>query len=183
MSFLNISWMPSAKGAKQTWTFYDYLLGYHIECFAFMMFIWWCSSPNNVTGYTGLRDIRIYKWIFPLLLHQSTWLVRLSSCLGRATAGRVVKCAVPVVRASALEIPLAPGGRPCPQVLTLFGRVWLIAWHRGRPSLGECWRGPKYVKKCPARVGYGSAPGPTLKRPCTILIRLVGRMTNSTLSN
>ena len=31
---------------------------------------------------------------------------------------------------------------------------------------------------CRMRVGYGPAPGPTIKRPCAILARSVGRATN-----
>ena len=66
-----------------------------------------------------------------------------------------------------------------PQALTLIGRVRLIAWCMRRPSLGECQRGPGYFSKCRARVGCGPAPGPTLKRPCAIIIRLVGQKTNT----
>ena len=32
---------------------------------------------------------------------------------------------------------------------------------------------------CQARVGCGPAPGPTFKRPCTVFLRLVGRMINT----
>ena len=68
---------------------------------------------------------------------------------------------------------------PYPKALTLFGGVKLIAWRLRRPSLGECRRGLRYFSKCRARVGCGPAPGPNLKRPCAILIRLVGRKTNT----
>ena len=75
---------------------------------------------------------------------------------------------------SSLEILLALGGHP--QALTLFGGVRLIAWRLRRLSFGEC-RG--IFAKCRARMGCGPAPGPTLKRPCAVFLRLVGRMINS----
>ena len=53
---------------------------------------------------------------------------------------------------------------PFPQVLTLFGEVWFIAWRLRCPFLGECRRGLRYFWKCWARSDYGPAPGPTLKK-------------------
>ena len=72
-----------------------------------------------------------------------------------------------------------------PQALTLFGGVRLISWSLRRPSFGECRRGPWYIGKCWAWVGCGPVPGPTLKRPCAILVLSVGRKidtADSTLS-
>ena len=37
--------------------------------------------------------------------------------------------------------------------------------------------------KCPARVGYDPAPGPTIKRPCATLSRSLGRGTNTAISD
>ena len=34
-------------------------------------------------------------------------------------------------------------------------------------------------RKCRARVGFGPAPGPPIKRPCTVLLRFVGWMMNA----
>ena len=51
-----------------------------------------------------------------------------------------------------------------PQVLTLLGGVRFIAWHLRRPFSGECRRGPRHFWECRARLGYGPAPGPILKK-------------------
>ena len=39
--------------------------------------------------------------------------------------------------------------------------------------------GPRHFLKCQMHVGYGPASGPTLKRPCVLLVRLVGQETNN----
>ena len=121
-------------------------------------------------------------------VHQSVWLMRVSSCLGYTLAGRVVSCTVLVRCVSSLEIPLASGGRP-PQALALFreyikqycGISWSIweNWRLRCSSLGECWQGPRHFWKCQVHVGYSPAPRPILKRFCAILVRLVGRKTNN----
>ena len=72
---------------------------------------------------------------------------------------------------------------PSPQALTLFGGVRFITWRRGRPYLGECRRGQRHFREFRARVGYGPALGSTLKRPCAILFRLVGRPINTVERN
>ena len=73
----------------------------------------------------------------------------------------VMSWAVRVEYVLSLEIPLASGGRP--QALTLFGGVGFIARRLRGPFLGECRRGLRHFWKCRARVGYASAPEPTLK--------------------
>ena len=70
-----------------------------------------------------------------------------------------------------------------PQTLTLFGGVGFNAWRLRHPSLGECRQGPRHFWKCLARVGYGPEPETNLKRPCAILVRLMGRRTNTVPSN
>ena len=60
---------------------------------------------------------------------------------------------------------------PSPQALNLLGGVRFIAWHLRRSSLGECRQGPRH---------FGS--GPTKKRPCATVIRLVGQSTNTTIT-
>ena len=66
-----------------------------------------------------------------------------------------------------------------PLALTLFRGISLIAWRLRNPFSGEYWQGPMYFWKCRARVGSGPVPGPTVKRPCTILIQMVGMLTNA----
>ena len=68
---------------------------------------------------------------------------------------------------------------PSHQALTLFGGVRLIAWRLRHPSLWECRRGPRHFWECQACLGSGLALGPTLKRPCAILIRSVDGLTNT----
>ena len=59
---------------------------------------------------------------------------------------------------------------------SLIGGDRFIAWcqrrpfFRGMPTGSEAFLGI---------LGYGPAPGPTKKRPCAILVRLVGRKTNN----
>ena len=62
------------------------------------------------------------------------------------------------------------------QVLTLLGGVRFIAWHL---LLGECRRDSMHFGECRARLGKRPVPGPTLKRSCATLVRLVGRRTNT----
>ena len=68
-----------------------------------------------------------------------------------------------------------------PQALKLLGGVRFIAWRLRRSFSGEFRRDLRHIWKCTAGLGYGSEPRPTLKRPCTILGRLVGRPTNTVL--
>ena len=61
--------------------------------------------------YNGLALLHKYTSIRASEgVHHSTWWVRLSSCLGHTSAGRVVNCAVLIGCASSLEIPLASRG-------------------------------------------------------------------------
>ena len=68
-----------------------------------------------------------------------------------------------------------------PQVLTLLGGVRFIAWCLRRPSLGECRWGPRHFLGLPDVCGLRSCAQTQLKRPCVIIVRLVGRMTNISL--
>ena len=65
------------------------------------------------------------------------------------------------------------------QVLTLSARARFIIWRLRWPFLEECKQDPKYFWKCRACVGYGPAPGPTLKRHCAALTGLVGYSLNT----
>ena len=98
------------------------------------------------------------------------WMVsKLVSIVGdRVGSGTdLAGCVLSVFFSSSLR-----GGEPSsPQALTLFRGVKLIDNADG--ARGYFW-------KCRARVGYDPAPGPTLIRPCVILLRLVGRKTNTT---
>ena len=69
--------------------------------------------------------------------------------------------------------------RPSLQVLTLFGGVRFFAWCLRRLFLGECWQGLMHLWSSRARLGYGPAPGPTLKSYWATLVRLVRRPTNT----
>ena len=66
-----------------------------------------------------------------------------------------------------------------PQAFTSFGRVAFIARRLRRPKKGNADGAEGIFGTCRMRVGYGLAPGPTIKRPCAILARSVGRATNT----
>ncbi len=68
---------------------------------------------------------------------------------------------------------------PSPQAFPSFGRVGFIARHLRRPQKGNTDGAEGIFGNCRMRVGYGPAPGPTIKRPCAILARSVGRATNT----
>ena len=70
---------------------------------------------------------------------------------------------------------------PRSQALTLLGGARFIAWCLRCPFLGECWLGLRYFGECRACLGYGSAPGSTLKSPWAVLVRFMGRATNTVI--
>ena len=53
---------------------------------------------------------------------------------------------------------------PSPQALTLLGEVRFITWRLRLPYLGKCRWVPRHFWECCARLRYGPAPGPTLKK-------------------
>ena len=53
------------------------------------------------------------------------------------------------------------------------------AW--GAPNKGNADGAEGIFGNCRMRVDYGPAPGPTIKRPCAILARSVGRATNTAM--
>ena len=82
---------------------------------------------------------------------------------------------------SSLEIHLASGA-----VSPLFLPPWGVgllpgAWGASFKRNADGARG--IFRKCRASVGCSSAPGPTLKRPYAVFLRLVGRMINSVDQN
>ena len=72
---------------------------------------------------------------------------------------------------------------PSLQALTLLLGARFITWRQRRPFLRGCRRSPKHFGECRAYLGYSPAPGPTLKKPCATLTRLMGcaKATLSTL--
>ena len=78
--------------------------------------------------------------------------------------------------ASSQEIPLASEGRP--QAFTPLG-VGLLPGACGAPFKGNADWARGIFRKCQTRVGCDPEPGPSLKRSCTVFLRLVGRMINT----
>ena len=115
------------------------------------------SSPQVVVAFSGhlscRRDVRL----------SSCW-VALGHGSGRLSLG--------------IGDPFDIRG-PSLQALTLFKGVSLIARHLRQPSLGECQQGPRYFGDCRARLGYGPAPGPTLKKALCYTCPVVGQITNT----
>ena len=106
--------------------------------------------------------------------HLSGGLISISriQLMGRTSTGCGVSGTDLVGLVSSLDIPQGT----VTQALTLFGEVRSINWCLRRSILGECRRSPRHFGECWARLGYGPAPGPTLKkRPRDTLLRLVGR--------
>ena len=109
----------------------------------------------------------------------------------KRTTNQCDKCASPVVGShfgrsccelhSSGHVWLIPGdtsgGRS--QGFNPLRRGWVYRLAPGVPLLEKCWQSPGHFWKCRARVGSGPAPEPTLKRPCAILVRLVGWKTNN----
>ena len=60
--------------------------------------------------------------------------------------------------------------------------LWTYIEHQGSSphaltlleGVGECQRGPGHFWECQAHLGYSPASGPTLKKPSTTLVRMVG---------
>ena len=68
-----------------------------------------------------------------------------------------------------------------PQALTFFGSVRLITWRLRHLFffLEKCWQDLRHFWSHRVCLGYSLVPGPTLKRPCDVFVRLVGRTTNT----
>ena len=60
---------------------------------------------------------------------------------------------------------------------------WVYCPTPGAPQKGNADGTEGMFGTCRMRVGYGPAPGPTIKRPCAILARSVGRATNTASSS
>ena len=128
------------------------------------------SKPEEILSF--LKAINLYIKIMrklPQLLHQtihqrfSTYPVDGTHSTGRDAMGSSGRVCL-VTGYTSHDLTLSGGGyRLVPEA----------------PLLEECRRGPWHFGKGRARVGSGPAPGPTLKRPCATLVRLVGRRTNT----
>ena len=77
--------------------------------------------------------------------------------------------------------PSVSGGLP-PRLLPPSGGLGLSPGAWGTPNKGNADGAGGIFGTCRMRVGYGPAPGPTIKRPCAILARSVGRATNTILT-
>ena len=65
------------------------------------------------------------------------------------------------------------------QAVTFLRGARFIAWRLRRLLLGECRWVWKHFWNLWVRLSHGPVPGPTLKRPCTTLVRLVERSANT----
>ena len=70
-----------------------------------------------------------------------------------------------------------------PQVQNLSGGARFIAWRPWCPSLGESWWSTMNFWDCWAHGGFNPAPRPLPKRPCDILVQLVGHTTNTSTNS
>ena len=68
---------------------------------------------------------------------------------------------------------------PSHQGLILVVGVMFTARRLRCHFLGEGWWGPRHFGECRTRLGFGPASEPTIKRPWTTLVRLVGRKINT----
>ena len=82
----------------------------------------------------------------------STNLIRL---MGHTSTGR--GCVPSFRHTSSLRGPFS-------LALTLLGGIRFIEWRLMHPFLGESRRGLRHFWECRARLGYGAAPGPTLRK-------------------
>ena len=97
--------------------------------------------------------------------------------MGRTSSGRGVSNTDLDGCNSSLKMLRASGGRPPGFNLPRRGRVYRMAPEAH--LLRECRRGTWQFWDWLARVGSDPAPGPTLKKPCAILVPLVGQRTNT----
>ena len=104
--------------------------------------------------------------------HYATWLGHISvSHVGKSCSDQVV------MWKSVMTGNLKPQGAVSPGFNSLW-RGWVyprapeVSLFRGIPT------SPRHFWDCQGHVGFGPAPGPTLKRPCATLVHLVGRITN-----
>ena len=134
-------------------------------------------DDNHYT--TGTSLIRNYEWCELLLwkgwfVHQSS-LVRLSSCW--VTLRPAVLCTARFW-SSGLHHWRQPWSQGAPPGFSPLRRDWVYRLvpearlFRGMPT------GHEVFLKMPGAWRLRPAPGPTLKSPCDILVRLVGRKTN-----
>ena len=96
--------------------------------------------------------------------HESGWMCHVSRCAGAREA-------LHSRHTAKIDIPRASGGRP--------PRLWLSP--EGLGLSPGAWG--IHFWECQACLGYGSAPGPTLKRPSATLASLVGRAPNTVGNN
>ena len=75
--------------------------------------------------------------------------------------------------------PVPPKKRPCAILARKVGRSTNTPRSQPSPNKGNADGAVGIFGKCRARVGYGPAPGPTIKRPFATLTRKVGRSTNT----
>ena len=93
----------------------------------------------------------------------------------------------PVWVACLIQVPEMPSTRGWYRHSWAFGGTssqtqthsWGVEFITWGTSLGECCRGSRHFWNCRAHVCFYFAPGAPLKRPCVILVRLVGRSTNT----
>ena len=119
----------------------------------------------------------INGWDKRLTRHTCIWMSLGWAGTGHTSVGRVGRYTDLVGYVQARCQPSLRG--PSTQALTLLGWARFIAWRMSRSFLGEFRRGPRHFWECRACLGHGLALGPTKKRLCAILVRLVGRKTNT----
>ena len=89
--------------------------------------------------------------------------------MGHTSTGRGINGTDLVVCVTSLDIPRASRSNSFNPLC----RGRFIAWHSRRPFLRECRRGSRHFMSRRTRLGYGPAPGPTLKK-ALCLTRLFG---------
>ena len=105
--------------------------------------------------------------------------------MGHASAGRLSDrmCLVARLRPSSHHVVAADVFSSfkglSPQALNLSGEARFNTWHLRRLIFEECRRGLRRFWESWVCLGNGPKPETTLKRPCTALVRLVGRTTST----